>query len=37
MPTEKLRREIARVLAGMGVEDAQVGLDRPRNPEHGDW
>ena len=37
MPTEKLRREIARVLSGMGVEDAQVGLDRPRNPEHGDW
>ncbi|HEX8273182.1 MAG TPA: arginine--tRNA ligase [Longimicrobiaceae bacterium] len=37
MPVEKLRREIARVLAGMGVEDAQVGLDRPRNPEHGDW
>ncbi|MET0395353.1 MAG: arginine--tRNA ligase [Longimicrobiaceae bacterium] len=37
MPTEKLRREIARVLSGMGVEDAAVGLDRPRNPEHGDW
>ncbi len=37
MPTEKLRREIARVLAGMGVPDAHVGLDRPRNPEHGDW
>jgi arginyl-tRNA synthetase len=37
MPTEKLRRELARVLEGMGVEDAQVGLDRPRNPEHGDW
>ncbi|HEX2187763.1 MAG TPA: arginine--tRNA ligase [Longimicrobiaceae bacterium] len=37
MPVEKLRREIARVLSGMGVEDAEVGLDRPRNPEHGDW
>ncbi len=37
MPTEKLRREIERVLAEMGVDDARVGLDRPRNPEHGDW
>lgn len=37
MPTEKLRREISRVLSGMGVEDPRVGLDRPRNPEHGDW
>ncbi|HEV2146382.1 MAG TPA: arginine--tRNA ligase [Longimicrobiaceae bacterium] len=37
MPVEKLRGEIARVLAAMGVDDPQVGLDRPRNPEHGDW
>ena len=37
MPVEKLRREIERVLSEMGVEDARVGLDRPRNPEHGDW
>jgi arginyl-tRNA synthetase len=37
MPVEKLRGEIARVLAEMGVADPQVGLDRPRNPEHGDW
>ncbi len=37
MSVEKLRGEIERVLAGMGVQDAHVGLDRPRNPDHGDW
>jgi len=38
MPVEKLRREIARALREMGVEEADsVLLERPRNPEHGDW
>ncbi|HEX2091062.1 MAG TPA: arginine--tRNA ligase [Longimicrobiaceae bacterium] len=38
MPAEKLRREIARVLQGMGLDEpGPIGLDRPRNPEHGDW
>src|SRR5687767_3933305 len=38
MPVEQLQREIARALASMGVVDpATVALERPRNPEHGDW
>ena len=38
MPAEKLQREIERVLREMGVEDGHaVVLERPRNPEHGDW
>ncbi|HEX7239526.1 MAG TPA: arginine--tRNA ligase [Longimicrobiaceae bacterium] len=38
MPADKLRGEIARVLRGMGVDDpGPIGLDRPRNPEHGDF
>jgi arginyl-tRNA synthetase len=38
MPAEKLQREIERVLREMGVEDGHaVALERPRNPEHGDW
>ena len=36
--TEALQREIERVLREMGVEDGHaVTLERPRNPEHGDW
>lgn len=38
MPVEKLRREIGRVLGEMGVEEGEGAvLERPRNPEHGDW
>ncbi|MBV9774402.1 MAG: arginine--tRNA ligase [Gemmatimonadetes bacterium] len=38
MAADKLRQEIVRVLQGMGVDDAgTIGLDRPRNPEHGDF
>lgn len=37
MPVEKLQAEIARALGEMGVGDAAVTLERPRNPDHGDW
>jgi arginyl-tRNA synthetase len=38
MPTERLHREIGRALRAMGVNDeAEVLLERPRNPEHGDF
>ena len=38
MPVEELKAEISRVLRAMGVEDAvDIVLERPRNPEHGDF
>jgi arginyl-tRNA synthetase len=38
MAVEKLEREISRVLREMGVEgEVAIALERPRNPEHGDW
>jgi arginyl-tRNA synthetase len=37
MAVEMLQREIARALHEMGVVDPAVGLERPRNPDHGDW
>jgi arginyl-tRNA synthetase len=38
MPADALRAEIARALGAMGVaEPHDVALERPRNPEHGDW
>lgn len=38
MPVEKLQREIARALRDMGVDEpGAIALERPRNPEHGDW
>lgn len=37
MPVRKLQREIERVLGEMGVEEPAVALERPRNPDHGDW
>ena len=38
MAAEKLQAEIARVLREMGVAgDHPVTLERPRNPDHGDW
>jgi arginyl-tRNA synthetase len=38
MPAEQLEREIVRVLTEMGVEEpGEIVLERPRNPDHGDW
>lgn len=38
MPVEALEREISRVLKEMGVEESvEIILERPRNPEHGDF
>jgi arginyl-tRNA synthetase len=38
MPVEQLRGEIARVLRAMGVDELpEIELERPRNPEHGDF
>ncbi len=38
MPVDTLRAEIARALHSLGVEDAgEIVLERPRNPDHGDW
>ncbi|MEX2583024.1 MAG: arginine--tRNA ligase [Gemmatimonadota bacterium] len=38
MPADQLRREISRVLLEMGVEaPGDIVLERPRNPEHGDF
>ena len=37
MAVEKLQAEIERALREMGVESPAVALERPRNPEHGDW
>ncbi|HEU0300459.1 MAG TPA: arginine--tRNA ligase [Longimicrobium sp.] len=38
MAVDRLQAEIERALRDMGVEDGvAVVLERPRNPEHGDW
>jgi arginyl-tRNA synthetase len=38
MAVDKLQAEIERALRDMGVQDGvSVVLERPRNPEHGDW
>ncbi|HET7464478.1 MAG TPA: arginine--tRNA ligase [Longimicrobium sp.] len=38
MAHEQLLAELRRVVAGMGADaDHPVTLERPRNPEHGDW
>ncbi|HYW09825.1 MAG TPA: arginine--tRNA ligase [Longimicrobium sp.] len=37
MAVEKLRAEVVRALGKMGVEGVDVVLERPRNPDHGDW
>lgn len=36
MSNDAVRSAIRAVLAGMGVEDADVQLERPRDPSHGD-
>jgi arginyl-tRNA synthetase len=38
MPADRLRQEIERALREMGVDaPADIVLERPRNPEHGDF
>ena len=38
MPVEQLRKELERVVADLaGTDEVPVQLERPRNPEHGDW
>jgi arginyl-tRNA synthetase len=37
MAVDKLQAEIERALREMGVAEPAVALERPRNPEHGDW
>jgi arginyl-tRNA synthetase len=38
MATDQLQAELQRVLRDMGVDPGHpVTLERPRNPEHGDW
>ncbi|MBW3631161.1 MAG: hypothetical protein KY464_17985, partial [Gemmatimonadetes bacterium] len=38
MPVTELKEEISRVLRAMGVDGAvEIVLERPRNPEHGDF
>jgi arginyl-tRNA synthetase len=38
MAVDKLQAEIQRALRDMGVQDdVSIVLERPRNPEHGDW
>ncbi len=36
MAQEAIRSAVGRVLADLGVSDAPVGLERPRDPTHGD-
>jgi arginyl-tRNA synthetase len=36
-PVEQLRAELGRVVATLGAPGVEVQLDRPRNPQHGDW
>ncbi|HEX8393600.1 MAG TPA: arginine--tRNA ligase [Longimicrobium sp.] len=37
MAVDILQAEIERALRDMGVDAPAVALERPRNPEHGDW
>lgn len=36
MAQDAIREALISVLAGMGVDDAQIHLERPRDPSHGD-
>ena len=36
MANDAIRRALADVLAAMGAEDAEIQLERPRDPTHGD-
>ena len=33
----KLKERLTEAASALGVDDVEVQLDRPRNPEHGDW
>lgn len=37
MSEARIRTALARVLREMGVEDAQIRLERPKDPSHGEW
>lgn len=37
MADERIRAQLAEVLKALGVDDAQVHLERPRDPDHGEW
>ena len=37
MPRETIRARLGTILAEMGVEAAEIHLERPRDPEHGEW
>ena len=34
---EQLRQKLAEALGELGVTEVRLELDRPRNPDHGDW
>ena len=36
MAQDAIRDALTSVLAGMGVDDARIHLERPRDPSHGD-
>jgi arginyl-tRNA synthetase len=33
----RLKEKLAEAASALGVQDVEIQLDRPRNPEHGDW
>jgi arginyl-tRNA synthetase len=37
MSDAKIRGALEKTLSEMGVDDAQIRLDRPKDPTHGDW
>lgn len=37
MSDERIRIALAEALSAMGVDDPSVHLERPRDPDHGDW
>lgn len=37
MAQERIRAQLATVLESLGVSDVPVHLERPRDPEHGEW
>ncbi len=37
MADERIRAQLTEVLKALGVDDPEVHLERPRDPEHGEW
>lgn len=37
MSDSQIRKALEETLRGMGVSDPQVQLERPKDPDHGDW